>query len=201
MTAVSYTHLDVYKRQVVVDTRAGQFFDQIYETIEQIRKEGVECEILFLETSDDILIRRYKESRRKHPMDAVNISNGIVLERKKLSKLRDQAKYVIDTSVLSVRQLSDMLWGMFSSEAKNNEILPVIVSFGFTNGIPIDADLVFDVRFLPNPYYCLLYTSQTCGAIWRSSRTKTPKRRAIRLGSWSTARPWAGIRRARFLRS
>ena len=138
---------------VVVDTRAGQFFDEIYETIDKIQEQGIECEILFLETSDDILIRRYKESRRKHPMDAVNVSNGIALERKKLSKLRDRAKYVIDTSVLSVRQLSDMLWGMFSSEAKNNEILPVVVSFGFKNGIPIDADLVFDVRFLPNPFY------------------------------------------------
>ena len=100
-----------------------------------------------------MLIRRYKESRRRHPMDPNDITAGIAKERQLLNRLRDQARYVVDTSSLLPRQLGDLLWGMFSGQGQRDTILPIIVSFGYKNGIPLDADLVFDVRILPNPFY------------------------------------------------
>ena len=140
------------KAAVVVDTRAGIFFDNVYQAIEDMEKMGVQCDLLFLETSDDVLIRRYKESRRRHPMDPNDIASGIAKERMLLSRLRTQARYVIDTSELLPRQLRDLLWGMFSP-GERDIILPIIISFGYKNGLPLDADIIFDARFLPNPYY------------------------------------------------
>jgi UPF0042 nucleotide-binding protein len=141
------------KAAVVVDTRAGIFFDNIYQAIKEIEGMGVVCDLLFLETADEVLIRRYKESRRRHPLNPTNITDGIAREREVLGKLRGQARYVVDTSSLQPRQLGDLLWGMFSDRANRDTILPTIISFGYKNGIPLDADLVFDVRFLPNPHY------------------------------------------------
>ncbi|MBQ9989206.1 MAG: RNase adapter RapZ [Clostridia bacterium] len=143
----------VEKAALVVDTRAGVFFDNIYQAVDDIGAMGVQCDLLFLETADEVLIRRYKESRRRHPLDADSVLSGIAQERKRMAKLREMARYVIDTSVLLPRELGDMLWAMFSDGERRDTILPVVVSFGYKNGIPVDADLVFDVRFLPNPYY------------------------------------------------
>jgi UPF0042 nucleotide-binding protein len=143
----------IEKAAVVVDTRAGIFFDNIYQAIDDMEKMGVQCDLLFLETSDEVLIRRYKESRRRHPMDANDITAGIAKERLLLRRLRAQARYLVDTSSLPPRELGDLLWGMFSVGGRRDTLLPIIVSFGFKNGIPLDADLVFDARFLPNPYY------------------------------------------------
>ncbi len=142
----------IEKAAVVVDTRAGIFFDNIYQAIDDMEKMGVQCDLLFLETADEVLIRRYKESRRRHPMDPNNIASGIAKERQLLRRLRAQARYVVDTSYLQPRQLRDELWGMFSP-GQRDVLLPIIVSFGYKNGLPLDADLVFDARFLPNPYY------------------------------------------------
>ena len=137
---------------VVVDTRARVFFKNIYKAIEDIKAMNVQCDILYLETSEDVLIRRYKESRRIHPMNSLSLSEGIAEERKMLSKLREMANSVIDTSMLKTRQLAEILWSMYS-DSDRSKLLPVIVSFGYKNGIPLDADLVFDVRFMPNPFY------------------------------------------------
>ena len=131
---------DIEKVALVVDSRTRMFFADIYK-------------ILYLETADEVLIRRYKETRRKHPMGTNTIMQGIAVERQRLGELRNMAQHIIDTSTMSAKQLSEMLWGLFSDEHKRDTILPVIVSFGFKNGIPLDADLVFDVRFLPNPFY------------------------------------------------
>lgn len=144
----------VTKAAIVVDTRAGVFFDSIYKVIDTLSENGdTEVDILFMETSDDVLIRRYKETRRSHPMDGMNIGEGVAKERNLLAELKERATHIIDTTALSTRQLSELLWGMFSDNTRRNEILPIVVSFGFKNGIPLDADLVFDVRFLPNPFY------------------------------------------------
>lgn len=146
------TNESLQRVAVVVDTRARVFFNNIYKAIEDIRAMDVECDILYLETSDEVLIRRYKESRRKHPMNSLSLASGISEERKMLSRLRDMAKNIIDTSALKTRQLADIISSMYDEDGRN-ELLPVIVSFGYKNGIPLDADLVFDVRFMPNPFY------------------------------------------------
>ena len=143
----------IQKVAVVVDTRAGVFFDHIYQAIDELENMGVQCDLLFLETADEILIRRYKESRRRHPMNPTDVTNGIAKERQWLGLLREKARYIVDTSNLTPRQLGDTLWGMFGEHAQRDKILPIIISFGFKNGIPMNADLVFDVRFLPNPFY------------------------------------------------
>lgn len=139
---------------VVVDTRARVFFNNIYKAIEDIKAMDVECDVLYLETSDEVLIRRYKETRRKHPMNSLSLATGISEERKKLSRLREMAKNIIDTSNLKTRQLAEIINSTYGDKDRN-ELLPVIVSFGYKNGIPLDADLVFDVRFMPNPFYKL----------------------------------------------
>lgn len=145
---------NINKAAVVVDTRAGTFFEHIYEAVSEIANDAnTDLDILFMETSDEVLIRRYKESRRNHPMDAMNIAEGISKERKMLAQLKETATHVVDTTALSARQLGDLLWGIFAKDSRRAEILPIVVSFGFKNGIPLDADLVFDVRFLPNPFY------------------------------------------------
>lgn len=138
---------------VVIDTRARVFFNDIYKAIDDVQAMGVDCDVLFLETTDEVLIRRYKESRRKHPMNTLNIAEGIAKERRLLQRVRDLAMHIIDTSFITNRQLGDMLWAMYAESARGNDLMPVVVSFGFKNGIPLDADLVFDVRFLPNPFY------------------------------------------------
>ena len=144
---------DIEKVALVVDSRTRMFFADIYKAMDDLKNMGVQMEILYLETADEVLIRRYKETRRKHPMGTNTIMQGIAVERQRLGELRNMAQHIIDTSTMSAKQLSEMLWGLFSDEHKRDTILPVIVSFGFKNGIPLDADLVFDVRFLPNPFY------------------------------------------------
>ena len=153
MVSLCLREQNMPKIAVVVDTRAGVFFDHIYHAVDEIEKMGVELDLLFLETADEVLIRRYKESRRRHPMNPMDITDGIAKERQRLRRLRELARYVVDTSNLLPRQLGDTLWGMFADEAQRDRILPIIISFGYKNGIPLNADLVFDVRFLPNPHY------------------------------------------------
>jgi len=129
------------------------FFKDMDKAIDEVQAMGVECDILYLETNDEVLIRRYKESRRKHPMHTLNIAEGIAIERKLMQHVRERAVHIVDTSLLTSRQLGDMLWAMYADAGHEKELVPVVVSFGFKNGIPLDADLVFDVRFLPNPFY------------------------------------------------
>ena len=119
-----------------------------------IRDRGISFEILFLEAEDTVLIKRYKETRRNHPLSKNGrIDKGIELERQKLEFIKKQADYIIDTSRLLSRELKIELEKIFIKEQEYRSLYITVLSFGFKYGIPIDSDLVFDVRFLPNPYY------------------------------------------------
>ncbi len=144
----------VRKVALVVDTRGGEFFGSLVETLEEMEKQGHLYEVLYLEASDETIIRRYKESRRRHPL-AQNgrVSEGILKERAKLETIRGRATHIIDTSQITTNQLRDKVTALFAGDQEYERMNIAVVSFGFKYGIPIDADMVFDVRFLPNPFY------------------------------------------------
>ncbi|EAX46510.1 Uncharacterised P-loop ATPase protein UPF0042 [Thermosinus carboxydivorans Nor1] len=144
----------VRKIALVVDIRGGEFFDTLVQVLEDMEKQGFFYEILFLEAADETLIRRYKETRRRHPMAPHGrISEGISRERDRLEHIRGRATHIIDTSDLSTAQLKDKIAALFAGEREYERMTITVVSFGFKYGIPLDADMVFDVRFLPNPFY------------------------------------------------
>ncbi|MDU2063574.1 MAG: RNase adapter RapZ [Sporomusaceae bacterium] len=144
----------VHKIALVVDIRGGEFFDSLVATLEEMETQGHLYEVLFLEASDETLIRRYKETRRRHPMaQQGRISEGILKEREKLEPIRGRATHIIDTSELATSQLKERIIRLFSSDQEYERMNITVVSFGFKHGMPIDADMVFDVRFLPNPFY------------------------------------------------
>jgi UPF0042 nucleotide-binding protein len=144
----------VNKIALVVDIRGGEFFDTLVQVLEDLEKQGFMYEILFLEAADETLIRRYKETRRRHPMTpSGRVSEGIVSERERLELIRGRATHIIDTSDMSTAQLKEKIAQLFSGEAESDRMTITVVSFGFKYGIPLDADMVFDVRFLPNPFY------------------------------------------------
>lgn len=144
----------VDKIALVVDIRGGTFFDDIFPSLDVLKEMGIEYEIVFLDCSDEELIKRYKESRRHHPLDPEGrVINGIQLERAKLSGLKQIASTIIDTSNLSPKQLNEHIVNIFTKDKRADGLLISVVSFGFKYGIPLDSDLVFDVRFLPNPFY------------------------------------------------
>ncbi len=139
---------------LVVDIRGGSFFDDIFEALESLEQNGFSHEILFLEASEEILVRRFKESRRRHPLSASGaIIEGIRAESQRLEQIRGKATMLLDTSGLSAKMLRERIQENFDNQPEQEKMLVTIVSFGFKNGIPLDADLVFDVRFLPNPHY------------------------------------------------
>jgi UPF0042 nucleotide-binding protein len=137
-----------------VDVRGREFFDDLSTALSTIDEAGTRPMILFLEADDDILVRRYKETRRRHPLSPQGSTlEGIREERAMLSDLKSMASIIIDTSNLSTSELRRQLVDVFSRNVKLEKLLVTIVTFGFKHGLPMDADLVFDVRFLPNPYY------------------------------------------------
>lgn len=144
----------INKIALAVDIRGGEFFDTLFEVLADIDKQGIGYEILYLEASDETLVRRYKETRRRHPLS----SHGEVLEvireeRNRLRELRGRANKIIDTSNMKVQQLKEEITSIFSDAADTSRLHIMVISFGFKFGIPLDADLVIDVRFLPNPHY------------------------------------------------
>lgn len=142
------------KLAVIIDVRGGENFYSFEQVLAGIANEGLKYRILFMEASDAVLVSRYKETRRRHPLarSGCSVSDCIVEERQRLTEMRGLADIVIDTSDLTNRQLSAMIVKMFSDS--ESELFTVSVSsFGFKYGMPIDADMVIDVRFLPNPYY------------------------------------------------
>ena len=144
----------VNKIALVVDIRGGEFFDTLLEALSDLETQGFMYEILFLEASDETLIRRYKETRRRHPMAPLGrVSEGISRERERLEYIRGRATHIIDTSDLSTTQLREKIDNLFAGEKDSERMTITVVSFGFKFGIPLDADMVFDVRFLPNPFY------------------------------------------------
>jgi len=137
----------------VVDVRGGRFFNDLSRALDELASQGVYYTILFLEAADDVLIRRFKESRRKHPLSHNGpLPEAIRLEKEMLQELRGQADTIIDTSNLNVHQLKEELVRLYS-HGEEGRITITVFSFGFKFGLPLDSDLVFDVRFLPNPKY------------------------------------------------
>ena len=145
---------EISKVALGLDVRAGQSFADVTKILADLKSKGYQFEILFMDASDNALIKRYKETRRVHPL-AVDgrVEDGVRKERKILEKMRKEADYVLDTSKLLTRELKEELDRIFVKNEEYNSLMVNIVSFGFKHGIPVDADLVFDVRFLPNPFY------------------------------------------------
>ncbi len=145
---------EISKVALGVDIRSGQSFGELEGELEKLPALGVEAEILFLDAADNTLIKRYKETRRSHPL-AKNgrVDQGIELERQRLAYLKKSADYIIDTSQMLTRELHQELEKIFVENREFKNLMITVLSFGFKYGIPTDADLVFDVRFLPNPYY------------------------------------------------
>lgn len=140
---------------VVTDIRGGDFFDSLFEVLDKMSAEQQEYKILFLDAKDEVLVRRYKETRRKHPLAEYtqwSIERAVKLEREKLKPVRGRSDYIIDTSLISPAQLKERISGLFL-EKSSSALTINCVSFGFKYGAPAEADLVFDVRCLPNPYY------------------------------------------------
>ena len=145
---------DLEKIALVSDIRGREFFNELFKELERIENMNLDYDILFLEASDDVLIRRYKESRRRHPLDeAGRILDAIERERTLLEELRGRATRIIDTGELEISKLKEELNQLFLSGEDKDLLHLSLISFGFKYGIPRDADLVMDVRFLPNPYY------------------------------------------------
>ncbi len=137
-----------------LDIRNGQALEELDMVLEELSCEQIEYEILFLDAEDTVLIKRYKETRRTHPLSGgARVDEGIFEERRRLKFLREQANYIIDTSHLLTRELRKELGSIFVDNKDYTSLFVHVLSFGFKYGIPGDADLVFDVRFLPNPYY------------------------------------------------
>lgn len=145
---------DIRNVALGIDIRSGEELPRLSETLDKWSKEHVPYEILFLDASDQILIKRYKETRRKHPLSgAGRIDEGIIKERSRMEFLKEKADYIIDTSQLLTKELRQELEKIFLHDQRYQNLFITVLSFGFKYGIPSDADLVFDVRFLPNPYY------------------------------------------------
>jgi UPF0042 nucleotide-binding protein len=135
------------------DVRSGSL-DDLHVALEQLREAGARTRIVFLEAADDVLVRRYEASRRKHPLGSgERMSEAIAEERALLEPLKAEADVVVDTSNLNVHQLRDRLRDLFSAGPADQSLQASIVSFGFKHGLPLDVDLVFDCRFLPNPHW------------------------------------------------
>ena len=151
--AASHGHYD--RVALVYDVRAGEPFDLLIAALERLKRTDVNCRLLFLDADNAAIINRYKETRRTHPLAAEgrSIEQAVMLERQMMQPVRDHADYVLDTSAFSVGKLRSELLNLFGSEKDRQGIHVDVMSFGFKHGLPMESDLVFDVRFLPNPYY------------------------------------------------
>ena len=140
---------------LVYDVRAGEPFHLLIGTLERIKASGVNCRMLFLEAATKALINRYKETRRMHPLAAkgLNVEQAIEAEREMLRPVRDHADFIIDSTSFSTAKLRSELLSLFGDQKDRVGLQVNVLSFGFKHGVPMEADLVFDVRFMPNPYY------------------------------------------------
>ncbi len=148
--------LEVDNVAIGVDIRSGEALGELSVCLEEMKNRNYNYEILFLDANEPALVKRYKETRRKHPLSkGGRINEGIVKEREKIEFLKQRADYIIDTSSLLTRELKVEIEKIFVSGEEYNNIIITVMSFGFKYGIPRDSDIVQDVRFLPNPYYDL----------------------------------------------
>ncbi len=144
----------VHRVAVVSDVRGGEYFDEIERSLDELHEAGIEYSLVFLEASDDVLVRRFKETRRRHPLAGhESVVDGIARERQLLLAMRERANHVIDTSGVSIQELKHWLNEEIIHRGQRQTITFTFVSFGYKYGVPMDADLLFDVRFLPNPFY------------------------------------------------
>ena len=139
---------------LVVDVRSGDFLHDLSTAVDELHKQGITTHILYLDAADEVIVRRYEESRRRHPMsDSERVSNGIARERALLEPLAGEADLRVDTSTLNVHELRDRLRELFGDTESSSALQINLVSFGYKHGLPLDVDLVFDCRFLPNPHW------------------------------------------------
>jgi UPF0042 nucleotide-binding protein len=139
---------------LVIDVRSGKFVDDLVAALAELREMGASTRVLFLDAADEVLVRRYEATRRKHPLAVDDrVSEGILAERQLLEDLKGRADIVLDTSELNVHELRDRLRELFDVDQRAGGLQTSIVSFGYKHGLPIDVDLVFDCRFLPNPHW------------------------------------------------
>lgn len=140
---------------LVTDTRGGDLFMQLPTNLKELKEQGLQVKVLFLDANDEVIVKRYKETRRKHPLDDQvhgSIQKAVAEERRMLQAVREVAEYYVDTSFLSTSQLKEQIHSIFLEDPGDSMIV-TIMSFGFKYGAPNEADLVFDVRCLPNPFY------------------------------------------------
>ena len=142
------------KAALVLDIRGEEIFGDLLNQLQSVKAQGVDYRLIFLDASDEVLVRRFSETRRKHPLaDGGRLIDSIIAEREALRSVRDAADVIIDTSSLTLSALKEKLGHAVGSASESNPMTVSVVAFGFKHGIPLDADLVFDVRFLPNPNY------------------------------------------------
>ena len=145
---------DVNKVAVVADIRGGIFFKDLFNSLEILRNKGIKYSVLFLDASDEELVKRYKELRRPHPLSTTGtIIDGIQEERMLLNEVKQKSDYIINTSSMKLGRLKEEILSIFLNGKVSHNLSITIMSFGYKYGLPQDSDLVFDVRFLPNPYY------------------------------------------------
>ena len=151
---ISLPNSEISKVVLGLDVRSDQSFEEATKILQELKRKGYPLEILFMDAGEDRLIKRYKETRRVHPLaQDGRVEDGVKKERRVLENIRRNADYVIDTTNLLTRELKAELDRIFVENGEYNSLMVTVMSFGFKHGIPSDADLVFDVRFLPNPYY------------------------------------------------
>ncbi len=151
---ISMPNSEISKVALGLDVRSDQSFEDATRILGQLKQSGCTFEILFMDADEKALIKRYKETRRVHPLAADGrVEDGVRRERKVLENVKKNADYVIDTTHLLTRELKEELDRIFLENREYNSLMVTVMSFGFKHGIPADADLVFDVRFLPNPFY------------------------------------------------
>lgn len=140
---------------LVYDVRAGEPFDLLIHTLERMKTSGVNCRMLFLEAATRTIINRYKETRRIHPLagNGRNIEQAVQLEREMMQPVRDHADFILDSTTFSTAKLRSEMLALFGDQKDRVGLNVNVLSFGFKHGVPLEADLVFDVRFMPNPYY------------------------------------------------
>lgn len=154
-TELCLGQLDKYSKVALgVDIRGGELFTDLFASLEQIQRGGYQYDILFLDSSNEILIKLFKETRRMHPLARKGrIEEGIAKERELLSEIKAKSSEIIDTSNLLPKNVRKIVREIYVEDKDFNSLMITVVSFGFKYGIPMDSDLVFDIRFLPNPYY------------------------------------------------
>lgn len=153
--AICNENNDIQKVAIVTDIRGGAMFFKLEESITKLHFRGIDVKVLFLEASREVLMKRYKETRRKHPLDEAaggDLGKAVDVEKELLGNIRENAEYIVDSSLLSTGQLKEQIAGLFLEKA-SDAMMVSCMSFGFKYGAPGEADLVFDVRCLPNPFY------------------------------------------------